>query len=62
MEILQISKALNKKLKIKNQFKKLKTSTMTLMIYNNYKETKAYMFKIQDKLKKLINQIWKETK
>lgn len=35
---------------------------MTLMIYNNYKETKAYMFKIQDKLKKLINQIWKETK
>jgi hypothetical protein len=32
---------------------------MTLMIFNNYKETKVYML---DKFKKVINQIWKQIK
>ena len=51
-EILQISKALNTKVKIKNQLKRKKTKTMTLMMSKNYKETKVYIFKIWDKIKK----------
>lgn len=48
MGILQSLKALNKKVKINNNFKKKKTLKMILLILKNYRETKVYIIKIQD--------------